>query len=86
MCALAFRGLRLERITALANTRNDRSQVALSRLGFKREGVLRSFHRHGDAIHDVVISGLLRADWERSELAAVPVEIRGELPETWVVG
>jgi len=86
MTALAFRALGLERLTALANTTNGRSQRALERLGFRQEGVLRCWHRHGDTVHDVVISGLLKETWERSELAQVPVEISGTLPANWVVG
>ena len=82
---LAFERLGLDRVTAWANTRNGRSQVALERVGFSREGVLRGFHRHGDVLHDVVVFGLLRPAWSRSELAAVPAELTGEPPEAFVV-
>ena len=51
-------------VTAWANTRNGRSQVALERVGFQREGVLRGWHRHGDHVHDVVVFGMLRGQWE----------------------
>ena len=78
--ALAFRELGLDRVTAWANTRNGRSQVALERVGFRREGVLRGWHRHGDARHDVVVFGMLRADWERSPLAEVAVQVTGSPP------
>ena len=54
----------MERLTAWANTRNGRSQVALERVGFRREGVLARWHRHGDQMHDVVVFGMLRAAWE----------------------
>ena len=83
--ALAFRRLGLERLTALAGTRNGRSQVALARLGFRREGVLAAYHRHADGPHDVVVFGLLRAAWERSPLHAVPVAIEGTAPPAFVV-
>ena len=56
----------MDRLTAWANTRNGRSQVALERVGFKREGVLRAFHRHGDVLHDVVVFGMVRKGWMRS--------------------
>ncbi len=56
--ALAFQRLGYERLTAWANTRNGRSQRALERIGFRREGVLTAWHRHGDEVHDVVIFGL----------------------------
>ena len=86
ICRLAFERLGLDRVTAWANTRNGRSQVALERVGFSREGVLRGFHRHGDVLHDVVVFGMLRADWSRSELAAVPAELSGDRPAAFVVG
>lgn len=84
MTALAFRVLGLERLTALANVTNGRSQRALERIGFRQEGVLRAWHRHGDTVHDVTISALLKSTWERSELAQVPVEISGTPPANWV--
>lgn len=78
--ALAFRTLGLERVTALASPDNVRSLTALDRLGFVREGVLRGYHRHDDEARDVAILGLLRADWEASPIAKVPVEVEGEPP------
>jgi ribosomal-protein-alanine N-acetyltransferase len=80
IAALAFRRLGLDRLTAWANTRNGRSQLALERAGFRREGVLRDWHRHGDTLHDVVVFGLTRRAWERSPLAAVGVAIEGTPP------
>jgi [ribosomal protein S5]-alanine N-acetyltransferase len=84
--AVAFRQLGLDRVTAWANTRNGRSQVALERVGFRREGVLRGWHRHGDEVHDVVVFGMLRAEWERSPLAEVPVQVTGSPPAAFAVG
>jgi ribosomal-protein-alanine N-acetyltransferase len=86
IAALAFEHLGLDRLTAWANTRNGRSQVALERVGFRREGVLAGWHRHGDVLHDVVVFGMLRADWERSPLRSVPVQVRGTPPAAFVVG
>lgn len=86
IAALAFRALGLDRLTAWANTRNGRSQTALERVGFRREGVLRGWHRHGDARHDVVVFGMLREDWEASPLAELPVEIAGEAPHAFLSG
>ena len=86
IAALAFRELGLDRLTAWANTRNGRSQVALERVGFRREGVLRGWHRHGDAVHDVVVLGMVRADWEASPLAGVPVRVSGRPPAAWALG
>jgi ribosomal-protein-alanine N-acetyltransferase len=86
IAALAFRRLGLDRLTAWANTRNGRSQLALERAGFRREGVLRDWHRHGDTLHDVVVFGLTRRSWQRSPLAAVQVAIDGSPPAAFTVG
>ena len=86
LTALAFETLGMTRLTAWANTRNGRSQVALERVGFKREGVLRGWHRHGEQVHDVVVFGMLRTGWERSPLRGVPAEVRGCPPPGFVVG
>jgi len=85
VAALAFGPCGFERLTAWANARNGRSQTALERAGFRREGVLRSWHRHENGFHDVVVFALLRSQWERSELAGVPVEIAGAPPAAFVV-
>ena len=85
IAALAFRRLGLDRLTAWANVRNGRSQVALERVGFRREGILRGWHRHGDRVHDVAVFGLLRPAWERSRLVEVPVDVRGTPPPAFVV-
>jgi len=82
---LAFERLGLDRLTAWANTRNGRSQVALERCGFRREGELAGWHRHGDQVHDVAVFGMLRADFERSRLATVPGEVHGTPPQAFVV-
>jgi ribosomal-protein-alanine N-acetyltransferase len=81
---LAFGPLRLERVGAYAAPANPRSHKALERLGFVAEGTLRSFHRHGDRVHDVRVFSLLRRDYAVSPLSAVPVEIAGEPPEAFV--
>jgi [ribosomal protein S5]-alanine N-acetyltransferase len=86
IAALAFRHLGIERLTAWANTRNGRSQTALERVGFRREGVLRGWHRHGDAVHDVVVFGMLASDWEGSPEAQLRVRITGEAPAAFALG
>ena len=84
--ALAFDHLGLERLTAYAATGNERSQRALARVGFVREGELRHFHRHGEVVYDVVIHGLLRDDWRASSLRAeIPAEVSGALPSAFTV-
>jgi len=80
---LAFAVCGLERLGAYADIRHERSQRALEKLGFQREGVLRAWHRHGDVQKDVVIFGLLRAEWEASPLCSVPCEVRGVVPEAF---
>jgi [ribosomal protein S5]-alanine N-acetyltransferase len=77
---LVFDVLGLHRLGAYSNTANDVSTRALLAVGFRREGVLREFHRHGDRHHDVNVFGLLRADWAAGPLAEVPVEVEGEPP------
>jgi [ribosomal protein S5]-alanine N-acetyltransferase len=84
--ALAFERLGMDRLTAWANTRNGRSQVALERVGFKREGVLRAWHRHGDHVHDVVVFGMVRNAWMRSPLKRVSTQIDGIPPPAFRVG
>jgi len=82
---LAFRQLGLDRLGAYADVENARSRAALQRIGFVHEGVLRGFHRHGEHVRDVAVFGLLRADWEATPLAAVPVALHGEPPPAFVV-
>jgi ribosomal-protein-alanine N-acetyltransferase len=81
---LAFDHLGIERLGSYADVRNERSQRALERIGFVREGVLRAFHRHGDAPRDVVSYSMLREDWEASPLHGVPAEVTGEVPRAFV--
>ena len=80
MCHLAFAVLGLERLGAYCNVEHARSQRALERIGFRREGVLRRFHRHGDRTLDVVVFGLLRDEWRAGPLADVPVAAAGAPP------
>jgi ribosomal-protein-alanine N-acetyltransferase len=85
MCHVAFALCGLERIGAYANVDHVRSQVALERIGFKREGVLRAFHRHhGDSL-DVAVFGLLREDWLSGPLREVPLTVSGSPPHAFVV-
>ena len=86
MCHLAFELLGLDRVGAYSNVEHARSQRALERIGFRREGVLRGYHRHGGRALDVVVFGLLRADWEASGLPAISVTVTGEPPPAFVVG
>ena len=69
VCLLGFGHCGLERIGAYADVGNGRSRAALVKVGFRGEGVLRAFHRHGDVHKDVAIYSLLRAEW-RDPIAA----------------
>jgi [ribosomal protein S5]-alanine N-acetyltransferase len=86
IASLAFEHLGFERLTAWANTRNGRSQLALERVGFVREGVLRGWHRHGDERHDVVVFRLGRVEWRESPLREVDVRVSGDPPGAFRVG
>jgi ribosomal-protein-alanine N-acetyltransferase len=77
---LGFSALGLERLGAYADLDNPRSQAALTSIGFTREGVLRRWHRHGDQVHDVLLYSWLKAEWQRSALAATATELSGEPP------
>ena len=80
MAHLGFAVLGLERIGAYANVENARSQRALEKAGYRREGVLRGWHRHGDRQLDVAVYGMLASDWERSAHAGLPVRVEGTVP------
>lgn len=86
IAAVAFEHCGIHRLTAWANTRNGRSQAALERVGFRREGVLRGWHRHGDRFHDVVVFRMLCDEWAASELSDVPVQVAGAPPEAFRLG
>lgn len=86
VAGLAFEGMGLDRLGAYTNVLHLRSQTALRALGFRREGVLRHWHRHGDQVHDVVMWSILRGEWERSPMAAVPIGLSGDVPEGFVAG
>ena len=83
---LAFGVLGMHRLGAYSNTANTVSTKALAGVGFRQEGVLREFHRHGDRHHDVNVFGLLRAEWESGPLAAVPVRVEGAPPPAFTLG
>ena len=85
MCHLGFAVLGLERIGSYTSVDHVRSQRALERLGFGREGVLRRFHRHDERVLDVVVFGLLRSDWENGPLREVAVTVSGQPPPAFVV-
>lgn len=83
MAYLAFELLGLARLGAYANTENVRSQRALEKVGFKQEGILRGWHRHGDRQLDVAVYGMLEDDWRNGPLIDTPVRVEGEVPASF---
>ena len=59
IAALAFQRLGIERLTAWANTRNGRSQRALSGSGSGARACCRRGTATATSVHDVVVFGLL---------------------------
>jgi ribosomal-protein-alanine N-acetyltransferase len=81
---LAFAVLGMRRLGSYSNPDNVRSTNALLGVGFRQEGVLRQWHRHGDRWLDVNVFGMLRDEWEAGPLRDVPVEVEGEPPPAFV--
>ncbi|MDX8153419.1 GNAT family protein [Patulibacter brassicae] len=84
---LAFETLGMQRFGSYSNPVNERSTRALQGVGLRLEGVLRGYHRHGEAFLDVNVFGLLREEWERSALRAEfagAITVVGEPPAPFV--
>ena len=60
-----FTELKLNRVEADVDTRNEASKKTLERLGFSMEGYLRERWIVGDEISDSALYGLLHRDWRR---------------------
>ncbi len=58
-----FTELKLNRVWADTDSRNEASQKTLERLGFTKEGYLREHWIVGDEFLDVTLYGLLHRDW-----------------------
>jgi RimJ/RimL family protein N-acetyltransferase len=58
-----FHALPLERVGATTDIENQPSFHLLERLGFRREGTLRSALFHHGRWHDVAMYGITRAEW-----------------------
>jgi RimJ/RimL family protein N-acetyltransferase len=86
MAHLAFVVLGLGRLGAYSNIHNGRSTQALLAVGFRHEGVLREWHRHGDRAFDVNVFGLLRDEWADGPLADLPVTVEGAPPAAFARG
>lgn len=81
---LAFAVLGLERLGSYSNPENVRSTKALLGVGFRHEGVLRRWHRHGERHLDVNVFGMLREEWEGGPLRAVEVRVEGAPPPAFL--
>lgn len=58
-----FRAETVERVGAIVDVENVPSFKLLERLGFRREGTLRSALFHHSRWHDVLVYGVTRPDW-----------------------
>ena len=81
---LAFAVLGMHRLGSYSNPDNVRSTRALLGVGFRHEGVLRHWHRHGERWLDVNVFGMLREEWEAGPLRDVPVAVEGEPPPAFL--
>jgi ribosomal-protein-serine acetyltransferase len=59
----AFGSWGLHRVEIMAATQNRRSRAVPERLGFAEEGTLRGAEQVGDRHLDIVVYGMLAADW-----------------------
>lgn len=60
----AFGALNMQRVTCEVLAGNERALGLYERVGFRREGYLRSAVVNASERHDVVVMGLLRPEWE----------------------
>ena len=77
---LAFKQLRLHRITTIYRADNTASDALLSRLGFKQEGTSRQSWFSQGKYFDLLNVGLLEDEWEK-----VRLKLRAELSPTVTV-
>jgi ribosomal-protein-alanine N-acetyltransferase len=78
---LGFEVLGLHRLGSYSNPANERSTRALLGVGFRHEGVLRHWHRHGERWLDVNVFGMLRDERPLVE----PLVVEGEPPAAFVL-
>jgi RimJ/RimL family protein N-acetyltransferase len=65
----AFSEMKMQRIEADVDPRNEASIRTLEGLRFQREGYLRERWKVNGEVQDAIIYGLLRRDWEGKEKA-----------------
>jgi RimJ/RimL family protein N-acetyltransferase/SAM-dependent methyltransferase len=79
----SFDLLKLRRIEADIDPRNERSVLSLERLGFSREGFLRERWEVGGEISDSVLYGLLARDWMARDKAFMNRDSYNKIARTW---
>ena len=63
----AFNDLGMNRIQIRCAAENIRSAAIPARFGFKKEGCLRQSQFRNGKLHDFLVFGLLRSEWQESE-------------------
>ena len=67
LCEFAFRELRLARVEVTIEKENAASRATAESVGFREEGVLRSYMRIAGQRRDMMMYGLLREDLRAQE-------------------
>ena len=57
--------IKIKRIEAIINNKNHRAQKVVSKVGFKREGVLRDYVSYKNELWDMSMYSLLKKEWEK---------------------
>lgn len=65
LLSFAFTTMRLHRLTADTDPRNQASIRTLERLGFRREGYFREHHLVQGERQDSIMYGLLQSEWQK---------------------
>lgn len=67
LLAFAFEELNLRRVQLTVFSYNTAALRLYERLGFVREGVFREFLQRDGQLHDMILMGMLRREWERQK-------------------
>jgi RimJ/RimL family protein N-acetyltransferase len=77
----AFEVLGLNRVAFVTDSRNERSQAAIAKLGAVREGVCRSHMvTQGDRVRDSVLFSIIAAEWPKVKVQLTARSERGRVP------
>jgi RimJ/RimL family protein N-acetyltransferase len=76
-CNYAFKILGLHRLSYDVPGENDAARIVYEKVGFQEEGRRREAHYRDGSYHDLVVMGLVRADWTDDR----PIEDLTTLPE-----